>query len=236
MCNPTLAIATAAIAGGNIYKTGRYANPLRQAPLTRALRVSAKGDMKIKPVKFWTLRVKALRAKMSMTLCKQISRGCVMLLLPLGKVLPTPILASGSNNAIVKQSEADAYRTAAEDNLEKANLQSALDAFGQTLVDLNPLLADSAAAGNLASNFAKGSLGALGSEMQYAQTKAYNPLAQLLQTGGQIALGSYLAAPGTPVTPGTTDLAVSAGNTGVGAPVSVGTLPPLPYNPYTGTS
>ena len=146
------------------------------------------------------------------------------------------ILASGSNNAIVKQSEADAYRTAAEDNLEKANLQSALDAFGQTLVDLNPLLADSAAAGNLASNFAKGSLGALGSEMQYAQTKAYNPLAQLLQTGGQIALGSYLAAPGTPVTPGTTDLAVSAGNTGVGAPVSVVTLPPLPYNPYTGTS
>lgn len=111
------------------------------------------------------------------------------------------ILSNQSNNAIVKQSEADAFQAAADDNARLADLQANLDAFGQTLIDKNPLLADSAAAGNLASNFARGSLGALGSEMQFAQSKAYDPLAQLLQTGGQIALMSSLAAPGTPGTP-----------------------------------
>ena len=236
MCNPTLAIATAAIAGGQYLQDRSLRKSIKASTAYQGAESKRQRGYENQARKVLdTAREGFTRENVDDALQANVAR-LRDAFAAAGQGTPTPILASGSNNAIVKQSEADAYRTAAEDNLEKANLQSALDAFGQTLVDLNPLLADSAAAGNLASNFAKGSLGALGSEMQYAQTKAYNPLAQLLQTGGQIALGSYLAAPGTPVTPGTTDLAVSAGNTGVGAPVSVGTLPPLPYNPYTGTS
>lgn len=145
------------------------------------------------------------------------------------------ILASGGNNVTVQDVQRQAFQAAADDNMEKANLQANLDAFGQTLIENNPLLEKSAAASNLASNFARGSLGALNSEMAYAQTKANNPLAQLLQIGGQIALGNALAGPAGGAAGGATEVATTAGNTGTGAPVYAAPLPPLPYNPYTGT-
>lgn len=140
------------------------------------------------------------------------------------------ILASGGDNVTVQDVQRQAFQAAADDNMEKANLQANLDAFGQTLIDNNPLLEKSAAASNLASNFARGSLGALNSEMAYAQTKANNPLAQLLQIGGQVALAGSLGKPSG----GPTEVATTAANTGTGAPVYVSPLPPLPYNPYTG--
>ena len=141
------------------------------------------------------------------------------------------ILASGGDNVTVQDVQRQAFQSAADDNMEKANLQANLDAFGQTLIENNPLLEKSAAASNLASNFARGSLGALGSEMAYARTKANNPLAQLLQVGGQVALAESLGKPSG----GPTEIATTAGNTGTGAPVYVAPLPPMPYNPYTGT-
>lgn len=140
------------------------------------------------------------------------------------------ILNPGSNNQVVLESKRDQLQALADDNMAKANLQASLDAFGQTLVDKNPLLARSAQASNLASNFARGSLGALNSEMAYAQTKANNPLAQLLQVGGQIALGNYLAGPAG----GT----VGATGSTTGGTYNVPNPTPMPrpnYNPYTGS-
>lgn len=110
------------------------------------------------------------------------------------------ILNNKSGNEVIESSETQMLDAAAADNFAKADLQASLDSFGQTLVDANPLLEKSANAVNLASNFQRGELAALQAEQAYAQTKANDPLGQMLQIGGQIVLGNALAggAPGTP--------------------------------------
>ena len=232
MCNPQLLIATAAIAGGQYLQDRSLRKSIKASgAYQRAENERQMGYENQAREVLDTAREGFTRENVDDALQANITR-LRDAFAAAGQSQSSPILASNSNNAIVKQSEADGYKSAAEDSLNMANLQAALDAFGQTLVDNNPLLADSAMATKTAGNLATGSLGALSSEMQYAQTKAYNPLAQLLQTGGQLALVSGLGAPGTP---GPTNLATSAGNTGTGAAVSVAPLPPLPYNPYTGT-
>ena len=40
----------------------------------------------------------------------------------------------------VQDVQRQAFQSAADDNMEKANLQANLDAFGQTLIENNPLL------------------------------------------------------------------------------------------------
>lgn len=232
MCNTQLLIATAAIAGGQYLQDRSLRKSIKASgAYQRAENERQMGYENQAREVLDTAREGFTRENVDDALQANITR-LRDAFAAAGQSQSSPILASNSNNAIVKQSEADGYKSAAEDSLNMANLQAALDAFGQTLVDNNPLLADSAMATKTAGNLATGSLGALSSEMQYAQTKAYNPLAQLLQTGGQLALVSGLGAPGTP---GPTNLATSAGNTGTGAAVSVAPLPPLPYNPYTGT-
>jgi len=132
------------------------------------------------------------------------------------------ILNTKSGNEVIESSETQMLDAAAADNFAKADLQASLDSFGQTLVDANPLLEKSANAVNLASNFQRGELAALQSEMGYAQTKANDPLGQMLQIGGQIMLGNSLfkGAPGTPPTTNPT-----LGQTGF----------PVPRpNPYSG--
>ena len=131
-------------------------------------------------------------------------------------LLPT----SRSNNQIVNEVAAEVMQDAADDNIAKANLQASLDSFGQTLTDANPKLQDSIMAANYAGNFARGSLGALAPELQHAQSKAYSPLGQLMQTAGTAYLtGQLIGSPG-----GAQPTAVPAPTT----PVTVRPLPPLP--------
>jgi hypothetical protein len=235
MCNPQLAIAAAAIVGGQYLQDRSLRKSIKASgAYQRAENERQKGYESQARKVVDTAREGFTRENVDDALQANITR-LRDAFAAAGQTPSSPILASNSNNSIVMQSNADAYKSAAEDNLNMANLQAALEAFGQTLVDNNPLLADSAMAVKTAGNLATGSLGALSSEMQYAQTKAYNPLAQLLQTGGQLALVSGLSAPGTP---GADPSLARAGgaNTGTGAGVSVYPLPPLPKNPYTGTN
>lgn len=138
------------------------------------------------------------------------------------------ILNTKSGNEVIESSETQMLDAAAADNFAKADLQASLDSFGQTLVDANPLLEKSANAVNLASNFQRGELAALQSEMGYAQTKANDPLGKMLQIGGQIVLGNALAG-GPGAAAGGADAALSG-------PGSPGFPAPRPtYNPYSGT-
>lgn len=134
------------------------------------------------------------------------------------------ILDNKGGNQVVESAETQMLDAAAADNFAKANLQASLDSFGQTLVDANPLLEKSANAVNLASNFQRGELAALQAEQAYAQTKANDPLGQMLQIGGQIVLGNALAGGPTPTTPANPTL----GQTGF-------PVPRPNYTPYSGS-
>ena len=98
-------------------------------------------------------------------------------------------LPSASSNA--PKIVSDAFTTAtnnadAFNNKQNAQLAD-LNSFGTYLTNrVNPQFSQSAATGQMTGNFMKGSAGALGAELEAANEKAYNPLAQLLMAGGQV--------------------------------------------------
>lgn len=96
--------------------------------------------------------------------------------------------SAAANAPKIVQDAFDAASNKADTFNTTQNQQLAdLNSFGTFLANrVNPQFTDSAAIGQMTGNFGRGSAGVLGSELEAANQKAYNPLAQLLMAGGQV--------------------------------------------------
>lgn len=90
---------------------------------------------------------------------------------------------------IVRDAEMAARQSAVAEAQDRAAAIASLDATSQYLgTTIAPKLADAAAVGGMTGNFMRGNSGVLDTGMQYASTKAYSPMAQILSGAGQTGL------------------------------------------------
>jgi hypothetical protein len=94
-------------------------------------------------------------------------------------------------NAVMTE-QANAAAKAASQRAKLAKLNSFSDYLSSTLT---PALSSSAMDTQTQGAFMQGSANVLGSELNAANAKAYNPLAQALQLGGQTAVGYGMMKP-----------------------------------------
>jgi len=91
---------------------------------------------------------------------------------------------------IVQDAEAVAMAAALKKAENRANSIARLDGINTYLGNtVAPKIADSAAQGGMIGNFMRGNSNVLNSGLQYAESKAVNPLAQLLIGGGKVGAG-----------------------------------------------
>lgn len=95
---------------------------------------------------------------------------------------------------IVEDARAAAVAKAVSEAKAKADAVAKLDATGRYLqTTVAPKIADSAAIGGLTGNFMRGNSNVLNTGLQFAQSKAYSPMAQILSGAGRtgMAYGLY---------------------------------------------
>ena len=95
---------------------------------------------------------------------------------------------------IVRDAEAAAAQTAMMKANQRASAMASLDATSKYLgTTIAPKIADAAAIGGMTGNFMRGNSAATDTGLQYAASKAYSPIAQILSGAGQtgMAYGLY---------------------------------------------
>jgi len=111
----------------------------------------------------------------------------------LAQALNLPSAGKGTPQ-IVKEAFQTADSNAAARDKQQDLALADLNSFGSYLTNrINPAFSDSANANAIAGNFMQGSTTALQSELEAANQKAYNPLAQLLMAGGQVGTSAGLS-------------------------------------------
>ena len=102
--------------------------------------------------------------------------------------------AVGGAPRIVEDTRAAAVANAIGEARARADAVAQLDATSRYLqTTVAPKIADSAAIGGLTGNFMRGNSGVTDTGLQYAQSKAYSPMAQILSGAGRtgMAYGLY---------------------------------------------
>ena len=103
---------------------------------------------------------------------------------------------------IVRDAEAAAAQTAMMKANQRASAIASLDATSKYLgTTIAPKIADAAAIGGMTGNFMSGNSAVTDTGLQYAASKAYSPMAQILSGAGQtgMAYGLYDPKKGVPV-------------------------------------
>jgi len=103
---------------------------------------------------------------------------------------------------IVRDAEAAAAQTAMMKANQRASAIASLDATSKYLgTTIAPKIADAAAIGGMTGNFMRGNSAVTDTGLQYASSKAYSPMAQILSGAGQtgMAYGLYDPKKGVPV-------------------------------------
>ena len=101
---------------------------------------------------------------------------------------------SRSAPQIVQDAQTSATNAALVQARNRANAIANLDATSQYLgTTIAPKIAESAAVGGMTGNFMRGNSAVTDTGMQYASSKAYSPMAQILSGAGQtgMAYGQY---------------------------------------------
>ena len=94
----------------------------------------------------------------------------------------------------MRDAEAAAAQTAMLKANQRASAIASLDATSKYLgTTIAPKIADAAAIGGMTGNFMRGNSAATDTGLQYAASKAYSPMAQILSGAGQtgMAYGLY---------------------------------------------
>ena len=108
----------------------------------------------------------------------------------------------GSAPQIVRDAEAAAAQAAIMKADQRAGAIANLDATSKYLqTTIAPKIADAAAIGGMTGNFMRGNSAVTDTGLQYAASKAYSPMAQILSGAGQtgMAYGLYDPKKGVPV-------------------------------------
>ena len=96
---------------------------------------------------------------------------------------------SRSAPQIVQDAQAAATNAAIDGARQRANAIANLDATSQYLgTTIAPKIAESAAVGGMTGNFMRGNSAVTDTGMQYAASKAYSPMAQILSGAGQAGM------------------------------------------------
>jgi len=96
---------------------------------------------------------------------------------------------SRSAPQIVQDAQAAATNAAIDGARKRANAIANLDATSQYLgTTIAPKIAESAAVGGMTGNFMRGNSAVTDTGMQYAASKAYSPMAQILSGAGQAGM------------------------------------------------
>ena len=96
---------------------------------------------------------------------------------------------SRSAPQIVQDAQTSATNAALADARQRANAIANLDATSQYLgTTIAPKIAEAAAVGGMTGNFMSGNSAVTDTGMQYASSKAYSPMAQILSGAGQTGM------------------------------------------------
>lgn len=190
MCNPTLVISALATGAGVAMQNASYKDANRTKAMmmkNNAERNRALEDSQRAAIQGATNVAGADAGKVGMDNAATV----------LSEVLKSAIVNNRPQSAttsrapkIVQDAEAAAMAVALKKAENRANSIARLDGINTYLGNtVAPKIADSAAQGGMVGNFMRGNSNVLNSGLQFAESKAVNPIAQLLIGGGKVGAG-----------------------------------------------
>lgn len=195
MCNPTLIVSALAQAGG----AQMQGNAIKSANAEKALlmRENAEQNRMLEDTQRAAIQ-EATSAADSTAGKPGIEDAAV----DLSNILKAAITGGGAQTntrvssapQIVRDAEAAAAQAAIMKAKQRAGAIANLDATSKYLqTTIAPKIADAAAIGGMTGNFMRGNSATTDTGLQYAASKAYSPMAQILSGAGQtgMAYGLY---------------------------------------------
>lgn len=196
MCNPTLIVSAIAQGAGAAMQN----SAVKDANATKALMMRQNQDQNRALEDSQRAAIVNATGAADSTAGKQ---GIENAAVELSDILRSAITGGGQFNKaapasdaprIVEDARAAAVAKAVSEAKAKADAIAKLDATGRYLqTTVAPKIADSAAIGGLTGNFMRGNSNVLNTGLQFAQSKAYSPMAQILSGAGRtgMAYGLY---------------------------------------------
>ena len=188
MCNPTLIVSALAQAGGASMQNSAMKDANRSKALM--MRENAEQNRQLED----TQRA-AIQDATSAANSANARPGMEEAAVDLSNILKAAITGgsgartntmSSSAPQIVQDAEMAATQTAIAEAQNRASTIASLDATSKYLgTTIAPKLADAAAVGGVTGNFMRGNSSVADTGMQYASSKAYSPIAQILSGAGQ---------------------------------------------------
>jgi len=195
MCNPTLIVSALAQAGG----AQMQGNVIKDANRSKALlmRENAEQNRQLEDTQRAAIQEAVVAADSTAG-----KPGMEAAAVDLSNILKAAITGGGAQTntrtssapQIVRDAEAAAAQTAMMKANQRASAIAGLDATSKYLgTTIAPKIADAAAIGGMTGNFMRGNSAATDTGLQYAASKAYSPMAQILSGAGKagMAYGLY---------------------------------------------
>jgi len=195
MCDPTLIVSALAQAGG----AQMQGNAIKDANRSKALLMRENAEQNRQLEDTQRAAIQEATATADSTAGKP---GMEAAAVDLSNILKAAITGGGAQTntgtssapQIVRDAEAAAAQTAMMKANQRASAIASLDATSKYLgTTIAPKIADAAAIGGMTGNFMRGNSAATDTGLQYAASKAYSPMAQILSGAGQtgMAYGLY---------------------------------------------
>ena len=195
MCDPTLIVSALAQAGG----AQMQGNAIKDANRSKALLMRENAEQNRQLEDTQRAAIQEATAAADSTAGKP---GMEAAAVDLSNILKAAITGGGAQTntktssapQIVRDAEAAAAQAAMMKANQRASAIASLDATSKYLgTTIAPKIADAAAIGGMTGNFMRGNSAATDTGLQYAASKAYSPMAQILSGAGQtgMAYGLY---------------------------------------------
>ena len=195
MCTPTLIVSALAQAGG----AQMQGNAIKDANRSKALLMRENAEQNRQLEDTQRAAIQEATAAADSTAGKP---GMEAAAVDLSNILKAAITGGGAQTntktssapQIVRDAEAAAAQAAMMKANQRASAIASLDATSKYLgTTIAPKIADAAAIGGMTGNFMRGNSAATDTGLQYAASKAYSPMAQILSGAGQtgMAYGLY---------------------------------------------
>lgn len=195
MCNPTLIVSALAQAGG----AQMQGNAIKSANAEKALLMRENAEQNRMQEDTQRAAIQEATAVADSTAGKP---GIESAAVDLSNILKAAITGGGAQTntrvssapQIVRDAEAAAAQAAIMKAKQRAGAVANLDATSKYLqTTIAPKIADAAAIGGMTGNFMRGNSATTDTGLQYAASKAYSPMAQILSGAGQtgMAYGLY---------------------------------------------
>jgi hypothetical protein len=195
MCNPTLIVSALAQAGG----AQMQGNAIKSANAEKALLMRENAEQNRMQEDTQRAAIQEATAVADSTAGKP---GIEDAAVDLSNILKAALTGGGTQTntktssapQVVRDAEAAAAQAAIMKAKQRAGAIANLDATSKYLqTTIAPKIADAAAIGGMTGNFMRGNSATTDTGLQYAASKAYSPMAQILSGAGQtgMAYGLY---------------------------------------------